>query len=95
MLEVTGGRRDLFKGLMNTEQTKIFKHTIKQQIKKEFTSQEVAQIMIIFDVLITARRKLAASASAARYSFDFGIRAMEKHQQITAAITLLERLIKK
>jgi hypothetical protein len=52
--------------------------------------------MIIFDVLIFTRRKFAASAcAAAAQGFDFGIHAMEKHQQLTAAITLFERLISK
>lgn len=80
---------------MNAEQIEIFKKEIKHHIKDNFTHDEVTLIMLIFDALIAARRKLAVSASAARYGFTFGIHAMEKHQQMTAAITLFERLIKK
>ena len=74
-----------------------FKKRIKYLLKKQgdFTKDEIELILLIFDVLQIHRRKYAASACAAAQGFDFGIRAMEKHQQCTAAITLLERLITK
>jgi mRNA-degrading endonuclease YafQ of YafQ-DinJ toxin-antitoxin module len=79
---------------MNPEQSDIFKREIKRLILKgdKYTVDEVHSIMLILNTLIYLRRKLAISA---KYGESFNIHAMQKHRQITAAITLLEKLIKK
>jgi hypothetical protein len=78
---------------MNSAEIEQFKRAIKRRIKKKFSGQEIMLLMLMFDVLIAARRKQAVSASAHRYQFEFAIKACERYKVFTSAITLLERLI--
>ena len=94
MLEVAGGRRDVHQGDIVSDRD-IFKERIKELVKKQgnYSKDEIELILLIVDVLQKARHKYAGSAGAAAQDFDFGIRAADKMRQLTAAITLFERLI--
>jgi uncharacterized protein Smg (DUF494 family) len=80
---------------MNRAEIEVFKDKIKSQVKKNgvFAKEEIEQIMLVLEALIAARHKYAVSAQAERYNFDFGIRAANKYQDYTAAITFFERLV--
>ena len=74
----------------------MFKSRIKYLLKKQgnYSKDEIELILLIIEILQSNRRKYAASAASAPLGFDFGIRALKKQQQISAAITLFERLLK-
>ena len=80
---------------MNAEEKTAFIQRIKDLVKKSgaFTSDDVHSVVLILGVLIDARQKLAANASAARYDLAFGVRATEKQRELTAAIEFFERLL--
>lgn len=63
------------------------------ETNKNFNRQEAALLKLIFVTMYRAHHKYFADASAARYGFVFGICAQENLQRLTAAITLLEKIV--